>query len=405
MSNAIIKLNDEERSLVSHFGSTDSFNFLMERQAEIYQVPMADVDQYADVRGALVKATQMSWTYGVMPGKHIYLIPFNKREGNIWRKTYAVADSYEWRKASADAKAQENGWRYMVQSELLSGEDVQKYVEENNLAGAYHVTDCGYRARVLLWHEIEITKAMGAEYSPPWHYGFWRKNAQQKSGKNGKYWEADNVPAGRTPEWVAMKRAEKSALAQHFELRALSGWSQKSESQRSAAIQDHITAMLPEPEPAHHTALLDRQYDEEFYAMNSDEPEESEAQFVVKDRGPEEPSVGQPAADPERDGIVAELWGLLPGVYKNWKGEAEKIADGVTIGRTNQLGELDADELSKVKAIALLEKLGSDIYGDDWRSILGKMIEDAGYDVVYVMPLGKLRQLYKSIMPAKKQPA
>lgn len=279
--NDIIQVNADESKLISHFGSDQSFQWLMERQAEIYQVPMADVQRFADVRGALIKATQMSWTYGVMPGKHIYLIPFNKKDGNAWRQTYAVADSYEWRKASADEKAQENCWRYMVQTEQMSAEDVKAYVGDNKLAGPYTEQDRGFRSRVLLMHEIEITKLMGAEYNPPWHYGFWRKNAELKQDK----WKPDNVPSGRTPDWVAMKRAEKSALAQHFELRPLGGWARKSEAQRRAVIEDHITAVLPEPQvaaPGAKALMANPVYDADFYEsdvpvshppIEDDEPE------------------------------------------------------------------------------------------------------------------------------------
>ena len=267
--NDIIKINADESKLIGHFGSADSFRWLMERQAEIYQVPLNDVERYADVRGALVKATQMSWTYGVMPGKHIYLIPFSKEDGGVWRKTYAVADSYEWRKASADDKARENGWRYMVQSEQMSAAEVKAYVTSNNLDGAYADQDRGVKARVLMLHEIEICKLMDQEYNPPWHYGFWRKNAKKKNGKGGsEYWEADTVPSGRTPDWVALKRAEKSALAQHFELRPLGGWSQKSAGQKKAMIEDHVTQVLPEPQssaPGATAMIGHRGYDADFY--------------------------------------------------------------------------------------------------------------------------------------------
>lgn len=322
MGNAIIKISDEERSLVSHFGSNDAFDFLLERQAEIYQVPMEDVDRYPDVRGALVKATQMSWTYGVMPGKHIYLIPFSTKDGSQWRKTYAVADSYEWRKASADAKAQENGWRYMVQSEQMSPAEVKSYVEKNNLAGPYHETDCGYRSRVLFWHEIEIMKMMDGKYDPPWHYGFWRKNAQEKTGTKGKYWAADNIPSGRTPEWVAMKRAEKSALAQHFELRPLNGWTQKSAEQRTAAIEDHVTALLPEPKRESGLGeIVYHDYDPDFYG--DDEPETS-----------------------ERDRLLIELDEIGEAHYRErWPSVKERNIEKIT-GEKN--GSPDEDQLHRL---------------------------------------------------------
>lgn len=271
--NEIVKIPDvNESSLVSHFGSNDNFQWLMERQAEIYQVPMSAVNAFPDVRGALVKATQMSWTYGVMPGKHIYMIPFNKKVDNQWRETYAVADSYEWRKASADDKAQENGWVYMVQSERMTPAEVEEYITANKIAGPYDPTDRGVRSRVLFRHEAEICQMIGVKYDPCWHYGFWRCNAQERTDykTKKKVWASDNVPSGRTPDWVAMKRAEKSALAQHFELRPLGGWSQKNDSQRRAAITDHVTHLLPDDLPNRDHMLIDRSApaDDEFFGWD-----------------------------------------------------------------------------------------------------------------------------------------
>lgn len=288
--NEIVKIPDvNESGLVSHFGSNDNFQWLMERQAEIYQVPMSAVNAFPDVRGALVKATQMSWTYGVMPGKHIYMIPFNKKDGNQWRETYAVADSYEWRKASADDKAQENGWVYMVQSERMTPSEVEEYVTSNNLFGPYDPSDRGVRSRVLFKHEAEICNMMGVKYDPCWHYGFWRKNSQERTDyqTKKKVWASDNVPAGRTPDWVAMKRAEKSALAQHFELRPLGGWSQKNDAQRRAAITDHVTRLLPDDLPSHDHILMDRQppADDEFFGWGDDDVVDHE--IVVKEESPE----------------------------------------------------------------------------------------------------------------------
>lgn len=100
-----------------------------------------------------------------------------------------------------------------------------------------------------------------------------------------------------------------------------------------------------------------------------------------------------PVSSPARDGLVAELWTLLPTVYKQWQRESEKLAEGVTVGRTSALKELDADELAKVRAIVLLEQAGKRIHGDDWYTVLGGLLGDHFYDSIYVASLANLQVL------------
>lgn len=106
-------------------------------------------------------------------------------------------------------------------------------------------------------------------------------------------------------------------------------------------------------------------------------------------------------ADQKRDGIVAELWTLFPAVYKKWKAEAEKIASGVS-NRTDQLNELTVEELAKVRAIVLLDKLGLATYKEDWYAILGDRVGQAGAKSVYGMPVEALRKLYGEVEKAGK---
>lgn len=108
-----------------------------------------------------------------------------------------------------------------------------------------------------------------------------------------------------------------------------------------------------------------------------------------------------PQADSKRDGIVAELWTLFPAVYKKWKAEAEKIASGVS-NRTDQLNELTVEELAKVRAIVLLDKLGLATYKEDWYAILGDRVGQAGAKSVYGMPVEALRKLYGEVEKAGK---
>jgi len=99
--------------------------------------------------------------------------------------------------------------------------------------------------------------------------------------------------------------------------------------------------------------------------------------------------------------LVAELWTLFPLVYKGWKAESEKIASGIS-GRTGQLNELTVEELAKVRAIVLLDKLGLATYKNDWYPRLAEKVKAAGAQSVYVMPVEALRKLYSEIEKAAK---
>jgi hypothetical protein len=263
---------------IQRFGDDQTMQWLLERGAEIFQVDSKLIAKFPDVRGALTKAMQLTLTYGAMPGKHVYLIPFNKKDGEAWRETYSVADSYEWRKASADRKAQEMRWQYMVQVETLTPDEIAKHAA--GVGGPVTPNDCGAKARVLFAHEVRIAKEMGIDYNPPWHYGFWKQNAVERKGQ----WQADNVPSGRTRQWVANKRAEKSALAQHFELLPIADWNNRSDAQKRAMIEDHFTAVEPDvciPQPMMAERVVETEVDGDVLFAKSDRRNASDAKFVV----------------------------------------------------------------------------------------------------------------------------
>lgn len=244
-----------QNGAIDRFGDEQDMQTMMHRGAAIFQVAQADLAR-PQVQGALMKAMQFTLSYGAMPGRHVHLIPFTKNEkiGNEWVKvtTYSVSDSYEWRKASADQKSRLMGWQYMLQTEQLTPDEVRAYVTENAMGGPYDEKDRGFRSRAKFVHEAKIAQMCGDKYDPPWHYGFWRKNSYStdeydNGKKTGKViWKPDTVPTGRTPEWQAMKRAEKSALAQHFELLPIGNWEQLNERQRQAQIEDSFLQEEPD---------------------------------------------------------------------------------------------------------------------------------------------------------------
>lgn len=251
----VTRVNNLEAEMIGKFGSANNLQALMIRQSEIFNVAWENVTRFPDVRGALLTVAQWSWTYGAMPRKHVYLLPFAKKEGEIWRDTYSPADSYEWRRISADQKALEMKWSYMVQTEPLSLEEIKAYAEKHpNGTGPYHIDDIGYRSRVLFQHEIQISKAFAIPYNPSWHLGFWRRFARFNKRENK--FDPDNIPTHRTPQWVAEKRAAKSALAQHFELREIENWQQKTERQRYQIINSHAEELAVKTKPLDGSKLM-----------------------------------------------------------------------------------------------------------------------------------------------------
>ena len=323
--NEIVKIQPQAMRI---FGDEDNMNFMVLRTATVFQVPQEEMG-HPDVMGALIKAAQWCWAYGAMPGKHIHLIPFNKKETDrngveTYRKVYAVSDSYEWRKASADIKANQNRTRYMVQTVEMTAQEVADYVTQNQrdlpswAAGPPHPNDRGFKARVLFAHEMEIiakAKALGmkdAVYEPAWHYGFWRQNVKQKTSKGKVYWEADNVPNGRTRDWVALKRAEKSALAEHFELQPLTGWESKSEAAKLAAVEDATPEPVAQGRASDRALFANRPGAADIDDWMTDDPVKSAADDLLpeaefKELEPLDPNPPPPPARTRSEILIDEI--------------------------------------------------------------------------------------------------
>lgn len=166
--------------LATRFGGPAEITTIVQRLAAIFKVPEEDYTLYADVRGALYTASQWMWQYGATPIRHIHLIPFNRRDTRpgpnnkpvtFWRTTYAVADSYEWRRASAEIITAERHLRWTLQTAAIPDEKLEALMKRYGListvlGGPYNVEDIGYHARAFFFNQADECKQYNQPYDP-----------------------------------------------------------------------------------------------------------------------------------------------------------------------------------------------------------------------------------------------
>lgn len=253
---------------LARFGSEEDIKMLMMRQATIFGIEPAEVNR-PDVQASLIKATQYSITYGYLPGIHIHMMPFNKkvkgRNGqDEWIKSYEPALGEKAWKDSADKSAQVQGFKYLVETQEMTPEEVKRHTAADPTA-EYTEGDAGFKARVLRSDHAEIYRMMGRQYDPEWSYGFWRKKAK----KNYKgQWISDETPNQRGPRDVAERRAYKSALMKVFSLLPLNEFDEARRFKSLATYVEDETAVdrtLMAPPAALH-------YDDDGLLLHGESP-------------------------------------------------------------------------------------------------------------------------------------
>lgn len=175
-------------------------------------------------RPALLKAAQLTFQYGYVPGMDVYVI----KRG----KTYSAEPSLEAWKKTADRHAFIGRFRYTVDVEELTPDEVKQHTDPDV---PYDPEDRGARARLFRFDVAREMKELGIPYRPTLHYGFWRKNAredavwdegQQRMVKTGKF-AADQVPAQRTRQDVAIRRATRAAIMAEFPMIPLDDFAER----------------------------------------------------------------------------------------------------------------------------------------------------------------------------------
>lgn len=227
--NAIVVREPEQAGMV-RYGDRDSLELLANRIGMFFAVgadkkteEMRKAELTA-ARPALLKAAQLTYQYGYVPGMDVYVI----KRG----KSYSAEPSLEAWKKTADRHAFIGRFRYTVDVEELTAEEVKAQTDPDV---PYDPEDKGARARLFRFDVAREMKELGIPYRPTWHYGFWRKNAreetewdqgQQRMVKTGR-WAADQVPAQRTRQDVAVRRAHRAAIMAEFPMIPLDDFAER----------------------------------------------------------------------------------------------------------------------------------------------------------------------------------
>ncbi len=234
--NAIVVRESEPAGLV-RYGDRDSLELLANRIGMFFAIGAEkknEVEKQAELkkaRPALLKAAQLTYQYGYVPGMDVYVIPRGK--------TYSAEPSLEAWKKTADRHAFIGRFRYTVDVEELTPDEVKQHTDPDV---PYDLEDRGARARLFRFDVAREMKDLGIPYRPTVHYGFWRKNAREESEweeytnargevKNrkvstGKY-VADTVPAQRTRQDVAIRRATRAAIMAEFPMIPLDDFAER----------------------------------------------------------------------------------------------------------------------------------------------------------------------------------
>ncbi len=265
-------------------------------------------DELALARPACLKAAQMTYQYGLVPGMDVYVI----KRG----KTYSAEPSLQMWQKMADRHAFIGKFRFTVDVEELDAADVAERTDPD-VKGSPE--DRGARARVLRLDLAKEMKELGLPYRPTWHYGFWRKNAREETiwddqtrskVRTGNY-EADQVPAQRTRQDVAVRRATRAALMAAFPMIPVDDFQERYQSTERAAEIRLAQAMrfldseMQERERVAHesdglagTTFIEKhiQYEEDGDVLWATEPEHNV--ITVQSRAVEEapPASAPPAA-------------------------------------------------------------------------------------------------------------
>lgn len=236
MSDTALAVREESTALVQ-YGKREELETLGNRIALFFGIGdtkqgAAREDELKLARPACLKAAQLTFQYGLVPGMDVYVI----KRG----KAYSAEPSLQMWQKMADRHAFIGKFRFTVDVEELTPDEVAERTDPD-----VKVTpeDRGARARVLRLDLAREMKELGLPYRPTWHYGFWRKNAREETiwddstrtkVKTGNY-EPDQVPSQRTRQDVAIRRATRAALMAAFPMIPVDDFQERYQSTERAA--------------------------------------------------------------------------------------------------------------------------------------------------------------------------
>ena len=237
MEDTAIIVHETRPAAMVQYGDRESLELLGNRIAMFFGVGdnktgPAREEELKIARPACLKAAQLTYQYGLVPGMDVYVI----KRG----KAYSAEPSLQMWQKMADRHAFIGKFRYTVDVEDLTPAEVAERTDPDVKASP---EDRGARARVLRLDLAKEMKDLGLPYRPTWHYGFWRKNAREETVwddasrtkvRTGNY-EPDQVPAQRTRQDVAVRRATRAALMAAFPMIPVDDFQERYQSAERAA--------------------------------------------------------------------------------------------------------------------------------------------------------------------------
>jgi hypothetical protein len=194
------------------FGSNAELNAIIERMAALCPVKLDDwqlgqPEIVKNLDNAYLKAAQLSVFYRLVPGVDVYILPF----GNAFAVDLGISS---WQKA-ADRYASKAGITYHVIHEELS----QAEIKDRRGEKLYTPQDVGYRAYLWRNDKSQVYEMFGGKQAMTQGVGLWVERARYNNKKN--VWEPDTIPAQRSKQDVAKRRATKAVLKAEFSLDSL----------------------------------------------------------------------------------------------------------------------------------------------------------------------------------------
>lgn len=196
------------------FGSNEELRAIVERMSVLMPTRLAEWQEKPafiqkareSLDNAFYKTAQLAIFYRLVPSQDIHILPF----GNEFVVDMGIE---AWRKA-ADRYCSQQRITYHIHVEEMPLAELKKRRGAN-----YDSEDVG--AVAYLWRSDKeaVYQIFGAKESMSRACGIWSKKA--KWNKNKNQWDEDSVPAQRTKEDVAKRRAMKAVLKLEFSLDSL----------------------------------------------------------------------------------------------------------------------------------------------------------------------------------------
>lgn len=210
-----IALRPRQTDAPAVFGSRDEIAAVADRMRimlpsarlqEWQLAPRYKADAERNLEESLYRAAQLCVFYRLIPGEDVHLIPFN----NGWAVDMGIET---WKKA-ADRYCSRHDITYHIHTVDMPAAELKARRGEN-----WDPEDAGVIAYLWRSDKADVYRLFGAEQAMSKGYGVWAKKARWDKGKN--VWQPDPIPAHRSKQDVARRRAMKMVLRAEFSLDSL----------------------------------------------------------------------------------------------------------------------------------------------------------------------------------------